>query len=248
MAFDVEQELEIAIRTIGGFRVTALIDNASKFENADFVFPKAEVTVELKCLDEDKIGDEKIIEKASRLYQEEFLAGKSPILVYGTTRLTTHGFSRQYWESIGSLYRVPIERRVRKADRQIEETKKAMKRHNDTGLLIIANNNHSALTPWHAKYILEEIAKQEKYDFINSIIYISANMQVEMPGHEQIFDCWLEIKRIHLPPIGQQFLDLLRSRWYEHLALIRGVQPPAQVKINAEILAKFDNKGCSDHN
>jgi len=246
MAFDVEKELEIAIQVIGGVRVASLAENVTSFENADFIFPGAKVVAELKCLDEDKIGDEKVIEKASRLYKEEFLAGKAPVLVYGTTRLTTQGFSREYWEKIGALYRVPIERRVKKGDRQIEDTKKALNRPDDAGLLIIANNKHSALTPWHAKYILEAIANSEKYDSINTIAYTSANMQVELPGEEPVFDCWLEVRRKHLPPVSQGFLDSLRMAWYEHLASVRGLPLPTQVRIDAETLARFDNKGHSD--
>lgn len=242
MYLDIEKELESAIRIVGGRRVSSIVGNAPGFENADFIFDSAGVMAELKCLDEDKIGDERIIEKASQLYLEELMAQKAPVIVYGTAHLTTKGFSREYWEKIGSLYRIPIERTVRKADRQIQATKNAMIRPSDKGLLILANNNHSALSPWHAKYVLEEILQQPLYKHLNSAVFFTANQRITAPGSEQDFDCWIEIRRSGVEPVPQEFLDKLRSAWYKHLANLRGMPEPTQVQIDANTLARLDNQ------
>lgn len=242
MRIDVEKELENAIHEIGGRRVSSILGLSPGFENADFIFANAGVVAELKCLDEDKIGDERIIDKASEIYRDELAAGKTSVLAYGTVRMTTEGFSREYWGKITSLYRVPIERTVRKAARQIQETKKAMARPGDQGLLILANNNHTALSPWHAKYILEAILQQPLFEHINSAIFFTANQRVSVPGSDQDFDCWIEIKRNGVVPLAQEFLDDLRSAWYRHLARLRGLPQPTAMKIDVNLLAKLDNQ------
>lgn len=242
MELEIEGELTQAIQLIGGVRASSIVGNTPIFENADFLFQESCVIAELKCLDEDKIEDERIIGKASQLYLKELRAGKAPVIAYGTNILTTEGFSKEYWQKIGDLYRIPIERVVRKADRQIQKTKQAISRQDDRGLLIIANNNHTALSPWHAKHLLEGIFQQPIYTNINNAIYFTANLTASIPGSGQDFDCWIEFKRDFVPSIDQNFLNDLRTAWYKHLATLRGLPEPSQIKIDENLLLQFDNK------
>ena len=154
--FNVEDELAAALAPLGCVRVTDLLGRSPGHENADFFLDAADVVAELKCLDEDKIKDDRITEKASNLYLEELRSGRAPDIVFGEAQMTTGGYSAEFTSKISGLYRVPIERQVRKADRQIGKTKAALGRSAATGLLLIANNNHTALDPWQAlsRYLL----------------------------------------------------------------------------------------------
>lgn len=159
-SFNVEDELTAAIVPIGGKRVSEFLGRAPGHENADYFFPAASVIAELKCLDEDKISDERIFEKASQLYTDELKSGRAPVVVFGEVRMTTKDFSAEYSQKIGNLYRVPIERLVKKADSQIRQTVEALKVTAPTGVFLLANNNHTALDPQHAWYIVNEILTQ----------------------------------------------------------------------------------------
>ena len=117
--FNVEDEFAEAISAIGGTRVTELLGRLPGHLNADFAFMADSVVAELKCLDKDQVNDEKIIEKASTLYSEELRAGEAPVVAFGEVRLTTEGFREEYVRKVAALYRIPIERVVKKAASQI---------------------------------------------------------------------------------------------------------------------------------
>lgn len=243
MAFEVERELETAIATIGGQHVAKLVGRAPGHENADFIFTNASVVVELKCLNEDKLVDERIIQKASQIYAEELRLGRAPVILFGTRRMTTEGFSEEYTRKIMSLYRVPIERQVRKADSQIATTNEKLDLRNYKGLLIVANNNHSALDPWHGWFIMNEILRQPLYDNINGAIYFSGKLAAAMPGKPERLDYWLEFTRPHLPQLDGAFLSDLKNAWHRHLScLLFGESTFKQVPIDFSELVPLESK------
>lgn len=220
--FDVEEELATAIASIGGKRVTAILGRAPGHKNADFVFSSASVISELKCLDEDKIVDQRIIEKASRLYVEELQSGRAPVVVFGRARMTTEGFSESYKQKIGDLYRTPIERLARDADRQIERTIQALKMEQPAGLFLLANNNHTALDPQHAWYIVNQILGQDKYPSINTAVVFSGNLGAALPDTPNRVDYWIEIHRPRMRSVDPEFLSSLREAWHARLAQVLG--------------------------
>jgi hypothetical protein len=229
-SFDVEAELAIAIEPIGGVRVTAVLGKKLGHKNADFLFPSSGVIAELKCLDEDKIADERIIEKASSLYMQELHSGRAPVVAFGTVQMTTEDFSEEYKQRIGNLYRVPIERLARDANQQIEETAKALKATKPVGLFLLANNNHTALDPQHAWYLVNQILMQDKYPRINTAVVFSGNLAAALPNAPNRMDYWIEIQRPNMPALEAAFLNSLREAWHARLATILG-QPNGHVAI-----------------
>lgn len=232
--FNVETELAAAIKPIGGQRVTTVLGKKPGHKNADFFFPSESVISELKCLDDDKIVDERIIEKASQLYAAELLSGQAPVVAFGTVRMTTENFSDEYKQKIGNLYRVPIERLVRDANQQIEETGQALKITRPLGLFLLANNNHTALDPQHAWYIVNQILMQDKYQSINTAVVFSGNLAAVLPNSPNRVDYWIEVQRFGIPPVDSAFLDSLRQAWYARLAQILG-KPSIPIVVPADM-------------
>jgi hypothetical protein len=216
-SFSVESELAAALALIGCVRVTDLLGRVPSHANADFFFDAANLVAELKCLDEDKIRDDRIIEKASTLYLEELTAGRAPEVVFGEAQMTTSGYSAEFTSKIAGLYRVPIERQIRKADKQIAETKVALDRPDATGLLIIANNNHTALDPWHAWSLIDEILNKPAYPNINSALLFAGNLGAVVPGHSDRIDYWIEFHRKSGPAVDRNTLSAIRNAWFMHL-------------------------------
>lgn len=241
--FNVEDELATAIESIGGKRVTAILGRAPGHKNADFVFPSAFVVSELKCLDEDKIVDQRIIEKASHLYVEELRSGRAPVVVFGTVRMTTEGFSESYKQKIGDLYRVPIERLARDADRQIEQTTQALKMEPSAGLFLLANNNHTALDPQHAWHIVNQILGQDKYPSINTAVVFSGNLGAALPDAPNRVDYWIEIQRPGMRSVDSQFLSSLREVWHARLAQVLGENvAPVALPTNMSTLSRLESR------
>lgn len=241
--FSVEDELAIAIESIGGKRVTTVLGRAPGHKNADFVFPSAAVISELKCLDDNKIVDRRIVEKASRLYVEELQSGRAPVVVFGTVRMTTEGFSESYKQKIGNLYRVPIERLARDANRQIEQTSRALKMEQSAGLFLLANNNHTALDPQHAWFIVNQILGQDKYPSINTAVVFSGNLGAALPDVPNRVDYWIEIQRPGMRSVDPQFLSSLRETWHVHLAQVLG-EPIVSIALPTDMstLSKLESR------
>lgn len=241
--FNVEDELTAAVMPIGGRRVSEFLGPVPGYENADYYFPAASVVSELKCLDEDKIRDERIIEKASHLYLEEMRSGRAPVIVFGEVQMTTKDFSDEYKEKVGNLYRIPIERLVRKADRQIRQTVDALKITESTGLFLLANNNHTALDPQHVWYIVNQILAQDKYPSINAAVVFSGNLGAVLPGAPNRMDYWIEVQRPGKHPVATKFLSSLRAAWHTHLAKILGQSgAPVALPTSMEFLSRLETR------
>lgn len=241
--FNVEDELTAAIASIGGQRATEFLGRVPGHENADYYFPAASVVSELKCLDEDKIHDERIIDKASQLYAEEMQSGRAPVIVFGEVQMTTKDFSEDYKEKIGNLYRIPIERLAKKADSQIRQTVHALKITEPTGLFLLANNNHTALDPQHTWYIVNQILAQDKYPSINAAVVFSGNLGAALPEAPNRVDYWIEVQRPGMPPVATKFLSSLREAWHTHLAKILGQSAaPIALPASTDFLSRLQSR------
>jgi hypothetical protein len=108
---EVEKAFDVVVGEIGGGRVSDRVGPSPPFDNADYVFDRCKVIVELKCLEEDKIKDAGMIEKASALYARELQSGRAPVVVFGQVRMTTEGFSDEFARQIFGLYQKPIQKR-----------------------------------------------------------------------------------------------------------------------------------------
>ena len=240
--FNVEDELAACIASIGGVRVTDLLGRAPGHDNADFFFDQANVVAELKCLDEDKIHDDRIIEKASQLYLQELGGGRALRIVFGTVHTDTGGFTPEFTAKISSLYRTPVERRVRKADKQIGETKQALERPNAGGLLLVANNNHTALDPWHAWKLMDEILQKPMYTHITAAVLFAGNLGAVLPGRSERIDYWLEFHRQSVPAISHTFLETLRVQWFKQLGKLFGSTVATIVPSTLATLVKLESQ------
>ncbi|WP_225772032.1 hypothetical protein [Inquilinus sp. Marseille-Q2685] len=220
--FNVEDEFAEAIRSIGGFRVTELLGMSPGHPNADFAFPADSVVAELKCLDKDQINDARIIEKASELYVEELVAGRAPVVAFGDVHMTTAGFSEEHVRKIAGLYRVPVERVVKKAAVQIENTVGPLDISEPIGFLLLANDNHSALDPAHMAALVNEILAKPDYSSIDIAILFSGNLAAAFPGSSHRVDYWIVIGRRTITPELHEFIVRLREAWLSRLEIIFG--------------------------
>jgi hypothetical protein len=238
---NVEDEFATAISGIGGRRVVDALGRTHE-ENADFVFSAEGFVAELKCLDEDKILDDRIIEKASRLYLDELNANRAPGIAFGTVKMSTQGFSDEFRKKIVELYRVPIARLFRKAERQIASTLNAAGFAEGKGILLVANNNHTALDPWHLGYIANEILRADSYAHIHTVVVFAGNLTSGLAGSPARIDYWIEIPGVGHKKIEAVFLARLREAWYAHVGKLFGIDIHQMVESDFETLARLESR------
>lgn len=243
MSAEIEAEFDAAVASMGGKRLSEYVGQAPTFENADYIFPEHKVIAELKCLDEDKINDERIIEKASELYIRELKAGRAPEIIFGTVRGTTEGYSEEYTHAIANLYRTPVQFLLKKANSQIKSTRDHLQAGDHIGLVIVANNRHSALDPVNGAHLIGELLNQQtRYNGINGAVYFNADQRVIDPRSGREVSAWVDISRAHLPPPPEAFLEALRRAWYQRVVAVRGLEGIEDVNVDLDRFAELANR------
>lgn len=236
-----EEEFDTFVRLFGGEKVSDIVGASPDFENADYLFDKFNVIAELKCLEEDKIKSENLTKKASAIYMECFEQSKAPVIVFGTRIITTENFPEAYTEKIANLYKNPIQKRIVKANKQIKETKKRLNRENHTGLLLLVNDNNTALDPSHILWILNKIFQGNNYSSINDIVFFTVNLKSEHPDIDKDLMLWIPIGRPGFNTCGDEFIFKLHDGWISYLESITGQAIPKNESIDPEKIEQISN-------
>jgi len=121
---DIEKAFDFFVHEFGGTVVRELVGASPPFNNADYIFEKYHVIAELKCLEDNKIVDAKFIDKASSIYLEALQRGGTRTILAGTCMLTSEDFAPEYQERLIKLYEQPVRSSIKKANKQIRDTKK----------------------------------------------------------------------------------------------------------------------------
>ncbi|MES2672174.1 MAG: hypothetical protein V4673_17390 [Pseudomonadota bacterium] len=236
---DVEKELSIAIKAMGGMRVDEMIGKNSTHKNADFIFNENLVVAELKSLEKDQISDESFINKVSKIYERELASKATSPLIYGRQRITTDGFSDEFRRKIADLYRFPIARRIRDADRQISETKIRLGLNNQwNGVLILVNDGNTALDPRHIIWSLAETIKGSNFSSIQHVIFFTVNMLTKHPEINIPLNFWYSAGA-NGNRLQKKFEEDLRLCWFSHLSSIFG--EVAEISGTDELLEDLTN-------
>jgi hypothetical protein len=129
----------------------------------------------------------------------------------------------------------PLKRRlqspVKKAAKQLKETKRAFKRENDFGLLILVNEGSALFRPSWVFYFLHHLFRGG-YTSIDQILYCSVNVPASVPGIPDGARIWLPATVEGRRKISDSFLQLLQSCWRDTLKQKLGFRFP---------LLKFNN-------
>lgn len=190
---DTEAEFDTCVKAIGGIKVSELFKRAPSFNNADYFFDKYNVIAELKCLSEDKSTD-KDLQKKTKSIIRRYLA-ESKLVVFGTRMINTNHLSLSCTKEIAELYRNPIRGAIKKANRQIRETKFELKKESAHGLLILVNDKNTAVDPSRINWILAETFKRDGFRSINSVLFLTLNLMATHPGIGNDLLLWTECFR-----------------------------------------------------
>lgn len=217
---NIEKEFNVCVSKVGGYKISDLVGKNPKFLNADYWFPNYEVIAELKCLDDDQIKSENIRRKATEIYNRYMEKGAVRRLPKGTTKLTGNDLPEELKHELIELYRSSVHTTLKKANNQIKATKNNLNLEDHHGLLILANNNHTALNPSLAMFILGNTFSRYTFSSINSVIYFTANLKSKHPEIPRDLFVWIQSNRDPFNKCPPQLIHRLNKSWVKQFSLI----------------------------
>jgi len=244
---DIEKAFDIFVKEFGGMVIRELIDSSPPFNNADYLFEKYHVIAELKCMENDKLGDDKFIEKVSSAYLEARQRGGTNVVLFGKCRIPSDAFTHEYQERLLKLYEQPIQNLIKKANKQIRGTKKQLGKDKYDGVLLLINSGNLALDPAHVVQLLYRIFSRGLYSSIDYTIFLTVNLTAQHPSFSGEQMVWVPLyKRSKGNENFDQFEAVFRKAWQRHLEYNLGIQISFQVVDDyafslLQNIKKFDN-------
>jgi hypothetical protein len=213
-----EKEFNAFVEKFGGKQISDIVGISPGFQNADYLFEQSKVIAELKCLEDDKIQDPTVKEHATKLRNECRKAGYPLPLIPGTNRFSTAGLPDKYKEKFADIYRIRIQRVVKKANDQIRETKEKLGKDDYSGLLLLANDNNTAIHPNDMGYMLHRIFIEQSFPSIEHIVFFTNNLQATHPNIDKEIRVWMPLRPPGRQGCSPDFLRDLGEGWFAHLA------------------------------
>jgi hypothetical protein len=210
----VENALARVVRRVGGSLVCDLLPTHKNLEeNADFVFPQYGVIGELKRLEKDQGADAEMAAKRNLLYRKWLTERRPGVpIVYGRALLELRKLPSDCQNEMISLYREPIARRIRKANRQIRTTKKTLKIEDAIGLLFLAQDGDYSIGPEAVFNLASRCVKGGEYRAINDIICFNAKPATR-PSDPLGYMFWSHACRDNTRKVPGELLRSLNEAW-----------------------------------
>lgn len=210
-----EPNIRRFVKKVGG----TLIDEAYPnplFENADFLFEESKVLVELKILETEFGRTDEFEKKLLALGMKTALKfGLGPFL-----RLEGEA-GRAHQEGLVELFRRPLARIAKKANKQVKSTKEALDLQEYKGLLWCVNDSFRELNPAAVAGLLGRILTGSGSS-IDGFIYLT-NHYIELPGDPYARLLWAPFYRDSDDEKLREFVNWLGRKWFDYCEAIEGV-------------------------
>ena len=202
-----EPTLDRFVKKLGGQKISEIIP-AAAFENADYLFRQQNVIIELKTL-ESEFGDtnefkSKLDALTDRFAREGKLGG-GPFL--------GKPYPREFVRAFIDLFRPPLARIAKKANRQIRETKTQLNLPRAHGVLLCVNDEFRALEPQFIIGLFGRVL-QGSCSSINAFIY-HTNHYIDIPGSEYAHILWKSAYADGTPDSVVDFVDNFGRKWFD---------------------------------
>ncbi len=201
------------VRSVGGEVVEDWLPEPRTFANADFLFRAHDVVAELKEIETEF--------SASPAFERGFKALMDRLLLedpdwkpggYGGTGR----FPRWFWEEYLRIYRPPISRILKKANKQIRETKEHLGLGTSRGVLVLVNDSFITLEPNFVHLVAADLLCTS-YSSIDCFIYTTMNRYVEVQGSDLAHLLWTPTYSERAEDNLVDFVDQLGAKWFDFL-------------------------------
>ncbi|HLP11157.1 MAG TPA: hypothetical protein VK177_04435 [Flavobacteriales bacterium] len=192
--FNVETILNQFVTEIGGELVSTLITDTKGQPNADYAFKKKNVIAELKCFQKDLFNGQNDQERLNALVEKWTERG---LYTDQTLNMLFNGeLPVEFKADLIQDARKSIDNVIRKANRQIRETKKILKMKDAMGLVLLCNDGNYFLRNEHYfGLICNLMANKYMQSDIDGILYFTINQVSRSPEDEFDHNVWLPAYR-----------------------------------------------------
>ena len=201
------------VRSVGGSVVEELVGKQPVFENADFAFLQNGVVAELKEIETEFSNSQTFKSRLETLVAdiEKEQADLPPLPADAEENLSGHMQSR-----FVRLFRPQLARILKKANRQIRETKAHFGIASNTGILLLVNDGFTSLSPLLIRAQVAELLVHS-YTSIDCCIYLTVNRYVALRGSPEPVLLWAPVYSDRDPEWLIDFVNKLGSDWFAYL-------------------------------
>jgi NADH:ubiquinone oxidoreductase subunit len=222
--------------------VDSLFQNPD-WENADYFFDADNIVAELKEICHDENEDEELRQRISSIYNRYAEKGVVPLRFGSPMPVRIDRLPEDCRREMMQPFKRKFEGRVKKASKQIKETKARLGRPEAKGLLILVNETSTFLSPDIAFFFLHHLLKGQ-HSSIGTIIYCSVNMLVQAPGVHEGARLWSSIYRDIDNQVPEELVGRLFSSFKRVVDKQSGVEgAPISSEPNVLESLKFVTRG-----
>jgi len=210
---DVESTWREFVESSGGIVVEQLVPNPRTFENADFLFQERGVVAELKEVATEFGSSAAFVAGFDELMSKVLDENPSwkPALL-GDNEPLPHWFHRDFVR----LFRPPISRILKKANRQLRETKSYFGIKEATGVLLFVNDGFTTLGPEPVCALAASLL-QHSYSSVDCFVYLTVNRYCAFPDSDVPRLVWAPVYSDRAPDWLVDFINSLGSAWFTFL-------------------------------
>jgi hypothetical protein len=209
----VEEAWTEFVTTVGGKRIADLLSKSPDFDNADYLFEEVSTVLELKEIETEflqtKAANSGLEKLLKRLVKEE--PEWRPPLLGGDGK-----YPAWFRTEFVRLARPAIVRILKKANRQIRETKEYFKFNQPHGTLIFVNDGFTSIAP-DLVHALACDALIHSYSSIDCFLYVTINRYVEISGSDEPKLIWNPSYSDRASDQLVHFIDDLGRKWFVFL-------------------------------
>ncbi|MER1533763.1 hypothetical protein, partial [Citrobacter sedlakii] len=209
----VEKTIHSFVRKYGGCVVSDILPGNPSFENADYSFKNNNIIGELKEIETEFLNQEnakiKFTEMMGRLLNER--PNWKPSLMGGK-----NDYPDWFKIEFIRLARPGITRILKKANKQIKETKKYFHVPNANGVLFFVNDGFTGISPFLVQALACD-ALTHSYSSIDCFLYMTLNRYVELDGSNEPQLIWAPSYSDRADDSFVDFIDDLGRNWFNFL-------------------------------
>jgi len=221
-----EETFDEFVKQFGGHKISDSLSKSPSFNNADYLFHNENVIAELKNLQTDFGQNVKFKEQHCELVKKYL----SENLISIDSLLGHDELPKEFKKEFIRLFRPPISRILKKANKQIKQTKQELKLSSADGILLLVNDDFVSLEPEFILGIMGEILSHS-YQSIDAFVYLTLDHYVEIPNNDYANLLWIPLYSGRESNHLSDFINRLGNDWGKFL----------ETKIGL-----FDNKVITD--
>lgn len=209
----VEESWREFVRGVAGTVVDDVLPKQREFENADFVFIEAAVVAELKEIETEFSSSSAFCTGFDALMRR--LVAEDPNwrpVLFGGSGQAPAWFAPEFVR----LFRPPLSRILKKANRQLRNTKDHFNIQAPTGTLLLVNDGFTAIGPDLIRAQTSELL-MHSYSSIDCCVYLTVNRYVEFVGSNEPQLLWVPTYSDRASNELVAFVDDLGRQWFNYV-------------------------------